>query len=112
MRIAIPMSSGQLAQHFGHCECFALFDIDPATRRIVGRTDVIPPAHEPGVLPAWLADQGAKLVLAGGMGSRALQAFAAVGIATIVGVPAAAPEAIAASYLAGEIAPGGNLCDH
>jgi len=29
MRIAIPVSEGQLAQHFGHCEMFALLDVDP-----------------------------------------------------------------------------------
>jgi predicted Fe-Mo cluster-binding NifX family protein len=64
------------------------------------------------VLPAWLADQGANLILAGGMGSRALQAFAAHGVGTFVGVPQQGPEALAEAYLAGEIAPGDNLCDH
>lgn len=28
MKIAIPMAGGQLCMHFGHCEQFALVDVD------------------------------------------------------------------------------------
>ena len=33
MKIAIPLANGQLAMHFGHCEQFALIDVDEATRQ-------------------------------------------------------------------------------
>ncbi|NLF18973.1 MAG: ATPase, partial [Lentisphaerae bacterium] len=31
MRLAIPIADGRLSLHFGHCESFALIDVDPAT---------------------------------------------------------------------------------
>ena len=51
--IAIPTSKNYLCQHFGHCETFALFEIE--NKKITGEKFVNPPPHEPGVLPAWLA---------------------------------------------------------
>lgn len=66
MRIAIPLTGGTLSAHFGHCESFALVDADPAEKKILGREDAVPPPHEPGVLPAWLAERGADMIIAGG----------------------------------------------
>jgi predicted Fe-Mo cluster-binding NifX family protein len=39
MRIAIPLGGEQLSPHFGHCERFALVDVDPEACKIVGRVD-------------------------------------------------------------------------
>lgn len=112
MRIAIPTTGGVLSAHFGHCETFALIDVDPAAKKIVGRTDLEPPPHEPGLLPSWLKKQGANLIIAGGMGRRAQDFFAADGIAVLVGAPVAAPERLAADYLNGTLKTGENICDH
>ena len=112
MRIAIPVSEGMLDPHFGHCRNFALVDVDLDEKKILARETLDAPAHEPGRLPAWLAEQGANLVLAGGMGSMALQLFASQGIEVIVGAPVLDPESLALSYLAGEIGAGSNACDH
>ena len=65
MRIAVPIAGGQFCQHFGGAESFALFTADEEARTITGREDARPPAHERGVFPAWLRDQGVKTVLAG-----------------------------------------------
>jgi len=110
MRIAIPTAAGALAMHFGHCESFALFDIEAKT--IAKRSDVTPPPHQPGLLPKWLAEQGATVVIAGGMGGRAQGLFADQGIEVIVGAPAEAPEAVVQAYLAGTLKTGSNVCDH
>jgi predicted Fe-Mo cluster-binding NifX family protein len=112
MRIAIPVAAGKLAMHFGHCETFAFLDVDPKTKKVIGRTDQTPPAHAPGVLPKWLSDEGATLVIAGGMGSRAQGLFSQNGIEVIVGVASAVPEELAQAYLAGTLAAGENVCDH
>lgn len=112
MRIAIPVSEGQLDPHFGHCRYFALVDVEPADKTIIDTALVEAPPHEPGVLPAWLAEQGAKLVLAGGMGSRAIQLFDKQGIEVIVGAPKLDPQSLVKSWLAGEIGKGANACDH
>ena len=34
--IAIPVAGGQLCMHFGHCEQFALLDVDTASKQILG----------------------------------------------------------------------------
>ena len=112
MRIAIPVSEGKLDPHFGHCRSFALVDVDLEAKKVLSSETVAPPAHEPGVLPAWLAEQGANLVPAGGMGNMAIQIFAKHGVEVIVGVPSLDPESLALAYLAGEIGAGANACDH
>ncbi|MEW5722673.1 MAG: iron-sulfur cluster carrier protein MrpORP [Thermodesulfobacteriota bacterium] len=112
MRIAIPLADGKLAMHFGHCECFALLDVDQATQRILKRHDVEAPPHQPGLLPPWLAERGANVIIAGGMGSRAKDLFAQQGLQVVVGAPAETPEKLAADYLAGTLQAGENVCDH
>ncbi len=111
-RIAIPLADGRLAQHFGHCECFALVDVSPATGTIVDRQDVAAPPHQPGLLPPWLAERGAAIILAGGMGQRAQELFTGQGIRVIVGAPSACPEDLVRAYLAGTLEVGVNTCDH
>ncbi len=112
MRFAIPTAGGKLALHFGHCERFAIVDVEPDTGRIASVTESTPPPHEPGVLPRWLAEQGVNVIIAGGMGSRAQNLFTQSGIRVLVGAPAEAPEALVADFLAGRLLPGSNACDH
>ncbi len=112
MRIAIPLAGGQLCMHFGHCEQFALLDVDPEARRVLTKQLLTPPPHEPGLLPRWLHEQGANVIIAGGMGQRALQLFAQNGIEVIVGATGGTQEEIAAAYLAGTLKAGENVCDH
>ena len=112
MRIAVPVTDGALADHFGHCTTFTLFDVDPATAAPTNRLDLTPPPHEPGVLPDWLAEHGVTLVIAAGMGSRAQNLFAQHGITVIAGVGNASPGVLVTQYLAGRLHAGDNLCDH
>ncbi len=112
MRIAIPVIDGKLAMHFGHCEKFALVDVLPEEQKIVGRDDIVPPAHRPGLLPPWLAEQGATTIIAGGIGSRAQRLFAAHNIEVVVGAPAETPETLVAALMAGTLSSGANVCDH
>lgn len=112
MKIAIPVAEGKLCMHFGHCEQFALIDVDEKTKAILKKTMLNPPPHEPGVLPRWLHEQGANVILAGGMGQRAQTLFTENGIQVVVGVSADDPEKLVASYLAGTLQSGVNVCDH
>ena len=112
MRIAIPLAEGKLTPHFGHCQTFALINVDPDTRTILNREDVVPPPHEPGVLPRWLAEQGAGLVIAGGMGGRAVSLLDERNIQVLVGAPVDHPENLVNAYLAGNLTLGSNACDH
>jgi ATP-binding protein involved in chromosome partitioning len=112
MRIAIPVAAGKLCMHFGHCEQFALVDADEKAKKITGQKMLTPPPHEPGVLPKWLHEQGANVIIAGGMGSRAQGLFAENSIKVVIGAPAEAPEQLVAAYLAGTLKSGDNVCDH
>lgn len=112
MKIAIPLADGKLSAHFGHCERFALIEVDPKEKKILQREEIVPPPHEPGLLPKWLAERGANLIIAGGMGQRAQGLFVEHGIQVIVGAPAETPENLANSYLAGTLQSGENVCDH
>ena len=112
MRFAVPVSDGILCPHFGHCQEFALIDVDKATSQIVNRETIPAPVHEPGLLPAWLADRGAGFIIAGGMGSRAQQLFADQGVSVITGAPMADPETTVLQYLEGALVTGDNVCDH
>ena len=112
MRIAIPVVDGQLARHFGHCQEFMLFDVDPEAVTVGDATSLEAPPHQPGLLPEWLKSQGVDVVIAGGMGYRAQTLFAESGVEVIVGAVADDPRAIVEEYLSGELATGDNPCDH
>lgn len=112
MRVAIPLAEGRLAQHFGHCEQFALLDLEPDGPRILSREIVEPPPHQPGLLPPWLAERGVQVVIAGGMGHRARLLFEERGVEVLTGAPVETPEKLALQYLTGELVLGDNSCDH
>jgi len=112
MKIAIPMVQGQLSMHFGHCEQFAMVNVDVADKSIIGTEMLTPPAHEPGVLPKWLSEQGAEVIIAAGMGQRAQQLFTENGIEVVVGAAADTPENLVTAFLSDVLKTGDNFCDH
>jgi len=110
MKIAVPTVDGVLCMHFGHSEKFALVDVDGEEAK--GVQFLTPPAHAPGVLPKWLHEQGANVIIASGMGSRAQMLFKENDIDVLVGAPIMEPEKIVKQYMAGELTLAGNVCDH
>jgi len=112
MKIAIPSANGKLSLHFGHCKDFDIFEVDEGSKTITKKESHTPPPHEPGVLPAWLSDMNVDLILAGGMGQRAVQMFEDKGIKVLVGVQGEETESLVKSYMEGTIVSGTNVCDH
>jgi ATP-binding protein involved in chromosome partitioning len=112
VKIAIPLAEGRLAMHFGHCERFAVIEVDTKTKKILNREDLESPPHEPGLLPRWLAERGATVIIAGGMGQMAKNLFEERGIHVMVGAPSETPEYLVDDYLAGQLQLGDNVCDH
>lgn len=112
MRIAIPVVQGKLSPHFGHCEEFALIDADPESKVITEMQMLPSPVHQPGLLPRWLHEQGATVIIAGGMGGRAQDLFAQNGIRVVIGAPSEEPAAIVRAYLDNSLQTGENVCDH
>ena len=108
--VVIPVAEGKLASHFGHCEQFAFVETHEGEIKTTQlRT---PPPHEPGVLPKWLHDQGANVIIAGGMGARAKELLNQNGIEVVVGAPTDTPESLTRQYLSGTLVTGENVCDH
>ena len=112
MRIAIPLVEGKLSMHFGHCEEFAIIDVDDTGKNIISK-DVLPsPPHEPGLLPRWLAEKGVNVVITGGMGPRAQELFNQNGIRVVLGAPANHPDLVVTEFLEDRLQIGKNICDH
>ena len=112
MRYAVPITDNKMSAHFGHCQHFALIDADEAKGVILNKEVLPSPGHQPGFLPAWLAEQGVSVVIAGGMGSRAQNIFQENHIQVIVGVIENDPEKAVLDHIKGKLATGDNICDH
>jgi len=112
MRYALPVSGGMVSPHFGHCEQFALIDVDEERRVIVRKELVSSPGHEPGLLPKWLAEEGVSVIIASGMGSRAQNLFRQNRIEVIINVLEDDPEKAVRRYLEGTLEVGDDVCNH
>lgn len=111
MKIAIPTAEKKLCMHFGHCDEFAILDVD-SNKKIVKTEYITPPPHEPGLLPKWLHERNVNVIIAGGMGQRAQGLFAENSIQVVTGAPVESPEELAVRFLNGTLETGANTCDH
>lgn len=109
-KVAIPLENGRLCSHFGHCQQFAIVDVE--NNVIISENLVTPPPHEPGLLPAWLAERGVTDVIAGGMGQRAVNLFMAQNINVNVGAQPKSPKELVSDWICGSLVTGANACDH
>lgn len=110
MIIAIPSNDGETVEtHFGHCRNFILVTVEEGVES--SRRTVEPPAHAPGVFPAFLAEQGANVIITGGMGARAVNLFKENGIDVILGATGKVDDNLKV-FLEGELASTGSVCNH
>ena len=112
MKIAIPVDNGRLHSHFGGSRQFALFEVDPERKTVLNCETLAAPEHQPGLFPRWLQAQGAQVVIAGGIGRRALDLFAHHGIQVVAGQPDQPIATLVAAYLAGELVRTPEGCAH
>lgn len=110
MKIAIPLTQGELSSHFGHCETFAVYTVE--NNQIVKEENIDPPVHEPGSHPRFLSDLGCGVVITGGMGIKAQELFCQNGIKVVIGVPALPLKELVNTYLQGKLEAGENRCYH
>lgn len=108
MRIAISADTNnglesQVAHHFGRCPFFAIVDVEGNE---VSCVEVINNPfygnHQPGQVPGFIHQQNANVMLAGGMGRRAIDFFHQLGIEAATGVSGSVRDALE-SYLGGEL---------
>jgi predicted Fe-Mo cluster-binding NifX family protein len=108
-KYAVPTQNRKLCAHFGHCENFAVLEVEDGA--IVKEEYLTPPAHQPGSYPAFLASRGVNTIIAGGMGAMAQNLFAQNGIEVVMGVGSEEPSALVVRHLQKELESGQNLCD-
>lgn len=112
MKYAVPVAGGVMSPHFGHCEQFAFFEVDEHKKEIMNTEYIASPEHQPGLLPVWLSDKGAEVVIAGGMGPRAVEILKQRGIDVVLGAMENDPAQAVLSHIGGSLATGDNVCDH
>jgi predicted Fe-Mo cluster-binding NifX family protein len=112
MKIAVPVENGQLAAHFGRCRQVSVFDVDDETKQIHAQTILAMPTHEPGVFPVWLSKQQVNVVIACGMGDKALTLFEEANIRVVLGAPCSDVSKLVHAFITDQLTSTANPCDH
>jgi predicted Fe-Mo cluster-binding NifX family protein len=108
--IAIPMENGVLCPHFGHCQTFAIVDVEDGV--ITEIKEVVPPEHVPGSYPKFVAQFGVTDVIAGGMGQQAIMLFNQQKINAFVGAPIKPARELVTDFLTNKLSLSANYCNH
>ncbi len=112
MKIAIPASTDEqrISEHFGHCKKFKIFEIE--NDKILNQFAInAPEHHEPGALPQLLKDNGVNVVIAGGIGLKAINIFNQENITVITGAVGNI-EDILKKFINGTLKNSENICSH
>ncbi len=112
MKIAIPTRGNKLDHHFGHCESYTVMTVD--NDKNVIKSEILPAANGCGCksnIAAVLRDKGVTVMLAGNMGSGAVNVLSQYGIEVYRGCSGNV-RALTEAFLAGVIADSGTTCAH
>jgi len=109
-KIAIPLENGILCSHFGHCQKFAIIEIQSNT--VMSITEITPPEHQPGLYPKWIASFGVTDVIAGGIGEHAIQLFNQNNINVHAGAQLKYAKELAEDFINHKLNLNINSCDH
>ena len=110
MRIGVPTNNRtEVESHFGHCKEFAMINIENGA--IADTSYVTPPPHAPGVIPKFLAEQGANMIICGGMGQMAINLFKENNVEVILGAAGSIEDNLK-EFLSGDLESTGSACKH
>jgi predicted Fe-Mo cluster-binding NifX family protein len=93
---------GEVGAHFGRCPYYVLVEARGET--VTGSRVVANPyvdMHQPGVMPRFIRDLGTDVIIAGGMGPRAIEMFHGFDIDVATGATGSVT-AVLGAYLRGE----------
>ena len=107
MKIAISAESGQVYAHFGRAPEFVFVTIE--NNEVVEKNVLPNPGHTVGSIPEFVNQQGANVMISGGMGQRAVQFFNQYGIDVVVGITGSVNDVIK-KILNGTLEGGESLC--
>lgn len=111
MKIAVPLQKdNHIDDHFGHCEAYGIYTVKENNEIIT--QEIIPSTQGCGCksnIASDLAQKGVKVMLAGGIGSGAINVLNNFGIEVIRGCSGNADEAVRL-YLSGSLQDNGETC--
>ena len=108
IRVAVSVDDSNgldsvVSPHFGRCPYYILVDLDD--REVKQVNAVANPnygQHAPGTVPTFIQNQGADVMLAGGMGRRAIALFQQYGIQAVTGASGTVRHVLE-QYLGGQL---------
>lgn len=108
MRVAVSADDANglqsvVSPHFGRCPYFVLVDVNG--REVQNVEAVENPyyrQHQPGQVPRFIHEQGADVMLTGGMGGRAIGFFREYGIQAVTGASGTVRHSLE-QYLGGDL---------
>ncbi|WP_371806120.1 NifB/NifX family molybdenum-iron cluster-binding protein [Candidatus Lokiarchaeum ossiferum] len=106
-RYSIATDNGQVSQHFGRCPTYTFIDVENSA--VVKKTTVQNPGHQVGTIPKFLHENSVNVIIAGGMGRRAIDFFNQYNIQPILGASGTI-ENIVDVILSGELKSGDSTC--
>ncbi|MFB3850840.1 MAG: NifB/NifX family molybdenum-iron cluster-binding protein [Acidobacteriota bacterium] len=114
LKVAVPLIQSQFSTHFGGTEKFLIFEVDEKKKEILSSKEEVPPPHETGTYPEFLNSLKVNVVIAGGMGPRAVSMLQSYGMDVVLGVQGSSdPQKIIQDFLGGSIQATGESChDH
>lgn len=94
MRIAVAYNDGMIFEHFGHCECFAIYDyensdVNKCTKTLVDCSD----KHGHSAMAQLMRDEKIDVVICGNMGAEAKNMLLTYGIIPLAGYAGGADKA-------------------
>jgi predicted Fe-Mo cluster-binding NifX family protein len=99
-----------LSHHFGRCPYYVFVEIEnDQIRNVEARENPYFNAHAPGVVPEFIAKQGANVIVTGGMGPQAIDWFKRLGVQPITGASGKVRDVLN-DYLTGKLS-GMQPCD-
>ena len=86
MKVAVSYKEGEIYEHFGHAECFAIYDFDlrdmsRSTKKLIDVTD----RHGHQAMAELMKAEDVAAVISGSMGGEAKAMLLSYGIVPVVG---------------------------
>ena len=107
LKVAICTEMGNVSQHFGRAPDFTFVTIE--NNKVIDKQVLPNPGHQVGSIPRFISEQGAKCMIVGGIGHRAIDFFSQYGIEVIRGIVGNIEDVIR-KVLEGTLEGGENIC--
>jgi predicted Fe-Mo cluster-binding NifX family protein len=113
MKIAIPAYENQtLCPHFGHAPNFAIIEVNDETKQVNSIELLVPEMGGHEAVPPWLKSLGVSVLVAGGIGQRAIDNLQAHQITVLYGAQEKPVKEITEEFLNNKLTMEPRPCNH